>query len=93
MLQFKYTLNPGEPFRILDLTHGKRGRPKNMKTYSTELINCYTNPLPINPKKKQDLLSLLPLIHEDCHAFYLNLKTSKDAAELTLISSESSSED
>ncbi|KAE9521520.1 hypothetical protein AGLY_018076 [Aphis glycines] len=86
----KYRLNQDEPFRTLDLKRGKRGRPKN--TSSTELNNCYTDPLPINPKKKQDLLSLLPLIHEDCHAFYRQLKTSKDAAELTLCSDSSSDE-
>ncbi|CAI6345728.1 unnamed protein product [Macrosiphum euphorbiae] len=92
-LQFKYSLNPEEPFRVLDLTQsGKRGRPKNITTYSTELTNCYTSPLPINPKKKQDLLSLLPLIHEDCHSFYQKLKTSNDAAELLLISDSSSDE-
>ncbi|KAL4127135.1 hypothetical protein QTP88_011333 [Uroleucon formosanum] len=51
------------------------------------------NPLPINPPKKQDLLSLLPLIHEDCHSFNQNLKTSKDAAELPLINSDFSSDE
>ncbi|KAL4103398.1 hypothetical protein QTP88_018775 [Uroleucon formosanum] len=45
------------------------------------------------PKKKQDLLSLLPLIHEDCHSFNQNLKTSKDAAELPLINSDFSSDE
>lgn len=94
-LQFKYSLNPEEPFRVLDLTqHGKRGRPKNITSlYSTALTNCYKSPLPINPKKKQDLLSLLPLIHEDCHSFYQNLKTSKDAAKLPSINSDFSSDE
>lgn len=50
-LKFKYSLNPDEPFRTLDLKRGKRGRPKN--TSSTELTNCYTGPLPINPKKNK----------------------------------------
>ncbi|KAL4136333.1 hypothetical protein QTP88_007881 [Uroleucon formosanum] len=51
------------------------------------------NPLPINPQKKQDLLSLLPLIHEDCYSFNQNLKTSKDAAEMPLINSDFSSDE
>jgi len=42
-LKFKYSLNPDEPFRTLDLKRGKRGRPKN--TSSTELTNCYTGPI------------------------------------------------
>ncbi|KAL4127106.1 hypothetical protein QTP88_011304 [Uroleucon formosanum] len=89
-LQFKYSLNLEEPFRVLDLTQRpKRGRPKNI----TVLTNCYKSPLPINPQKKQDLLSLLPLIHEDCHSFNQNLKTSKDAAELPLINSDFSSDE
>lgn len=95
-LQFKYSLNPEEPFRVLDLTQrGKRGRPKNITSlyYSTVLTNCYTSPLPINPEKKQDLLSLLPLIHEDCHSFYQKLKTSKDAPELPSNNSDSSSDE
>ncbi|KAL4084507.1 hypothetical protein QTP88_000049 [Uroleucon formosanum] len=75
---------------VLDLTQRpKRGRPKNI----TALTNCYKSPLPINPQKKQDLLSLMPLIHEDCHSFNQNLKTSKDAAEMPLINSDFSSDE
>lgn len=42
-LQFKYSLDPEEPFRVLDLIQrGKRGRPKNITSlYSIALTNCY----------------------------------------------------
>lgn len=49
VLHFKYSFNPEEPFRVLDLRHGKRERPINITP--TELSNYYAGPLPINLKK------------------------------------------
>jgi len=90
-LQFKYSLDPEEPFRVLDLTlRGKRGRPKTITSlYSIALTNCYKSSFTYQPKKKNKIfLSLLPLIHEDCHSFYQHLKTSKEAAKLPSINSD-----
>lgn len=76
LLQFKTSLSD-ENFRVLDLRRLKRGKPPRPL-----LTKCYDGPLPINPLKKKDLLSLLPLIHSECHNFYLNLETSARVSEL-----------
>lgn len=84
LIQFKTSLDD-ENFRVLDLRRLKRGkRPMPL------LTKCYDGPLPINPLKKKDLLSLLPLIHLDCHNFYLNLETSARVSDLL---SDNSSEE
>lgn len=82
LIQFKTSLDD-EHFRVLDLRRLKRGkRPIPL------LKKCYDGPLPINPLKKKDVLSLLPLIHSDCQKFYLNLETSARVPELSEDNSE-----
>lgn len=78
LIQFKCSLNDSEPFKTLDLRRQKKGRPQNYSPIYSSLQLCYSQPLPINPKKKADLLSMLPLIHENCHQFYKDLKTSNE---------------
>lgn len=82
VILFKTSLDE-ENFRVLDLRRLKRGnKPKPV------LRKCYNGPLPINPLKKKDLLSLLPLIHTECHQFYMNLETSGRAPEIMDVDSE-----
>lgn len=42
---------------------------------NTILPNTYNKELPITTENKKDLLSLLPLIPEVFHQYYINLKT------------------
>ncbi|KAJ8883469.1 hypothetical protein PR048_015313 [Dryococelus australis] len=64
-----------ESFRVLDLRRSKRG-----KKPTPVLTKFYDGPLPINPLKKK--VSLLPLIHNECHNFYINLEMSGRVPEL-----------
>lgn len=84
VIRFKYSLDESKPFRVLDIRRKvKKNRPSvSEKEYSPHL--AYTRPLGINPKKKQDLLSLFELIPERCHQFYTSLKTNSRALELDI---------
>lgn len=97
VIQYKYSLLEEEPFSIFDL---RRTRPLRSSTLSTSSLNlrppkcCYNGPLPINPLKKRDLISLIneKLIDEDCHDFYKNLITSEKAPELGFVEGDSDDE-
>jgi len=65
---YKNSLTEEEDFLSLDLS---RKKVKN----SAILPNTYSEELPITTEKKKDLLSLLPLIPEVFHQYYINLKT------------------
>lgn len=78
VIKFKYDLEEDTPFRTMDLRRKTKGRPL-LPPVSLPL--SYSSPVGINPKKKEDLLSLLGLIDEDCHAFYQSLPTTGQARE------------
>lgn len=84
LIKFKTALDD-YTFRTLDLRRIKRGRGLN-----PVMTKCYDAPLPINPLKKKDLLSLLPIIDPECHNFYLNLKDSSSIPELDDVSDSNS---
>lgn len=79
-IYFKYDLNPMSPFRTLRLLRGKKGRPENL-----ELPESYSGPLPINPKKKKDLLSMFNLIDPQFHLFYSKLATNDKSLEFDVL--------
>lgn len=79
VIKYKYTLDDSSEFQVVDFRRQKRGRPLSLDSITIPL--SYAGPLPINPLKKNDLLSILSLVDEDCHDFYKNLRTSDDAAE------------
>lgn len=89
VIKFKYTLEDNEPFKTMDLRRRVKGRPSLPEV----LPLSYHASLPVNPLKKKDLLSLLPLIHRDFHEFYQNLKTAHTAVELDIETSEDSDSD
>lgn len=77
IVHFKYDLNPFSPFRKLNLI--RKGR--KISAENLQVPNSYSRKLGINPKKKKDLLSIMDLIDQDCHAFYKDLPTSAQARE------------
>lgn len=81
VIEYKYSLKDEEPFRTLDLRRNTRGRPIEFENIEP-LGFCYSGPLPINPLKKADLLSLFNVIDEECHEFYRSLPTSGEAPEI-----------
>lgn len=50
---------------------------RNKVLHNNNLPMAYNEELPITNEKKKDLLSLLPLIPEVFHQYYINLKTKK----------------
>ncbi|CAG9833652.1 unnamed protein product [Diabrotica balteata] len=75
-IYFKYDLNPFSPFKSFSILRGKKGRPENL-----EVARSYAGPLPINPKKKKDLLSMFSLIDPQFHSFYKKLTTDTNSRE------------
>lgn len=53
----------------------------------------YNTTLPINPLKKKDLLSLLPLIPEELHQFYNGVLTSHRSSRFEINNDEESSDE
>ena len=71
VINFKESLDQTIPFRMMDLRRNKRGRPS-----FSDLKLTYTGPIPVSSKKKEDLLSLLPLLDPVYHTFYASLRTN-----------------
>jgi len=88
VVEFKYRLVPCVPFNIMDLRSKKRGRPSVVNIPKT-----YSGPAPICQKKKDDLLSLIPLINSEWHHFYQSLPTNQSASDNIVPDSDSSSEE
>lgn len=68
VILFKDTLDRDMPFRELDLK--RRG-----STIPIIIPIISSQPIPISAQKKADLISMLPLIPDIFHCFYLNLPT------------------
>uniref|UniRef100_A0A069DZ34 Putative sola1-8 ap n=1 Tax=Panstrongylus megistus TaxID=65343 RepID=A0A069DZ34_9HEMI len=90
IFQFKYSLKDSDDFRTMDWRRNRRGRPFSTQKRSLNL--SYNSSLPINQLKKKDLLSLLPLIPEECHQFYEDLATSHRSFGNEVYESEDHSE-
>ncbi len=87
-MQYKTNLDDTTSFKKLDIN--RRGisdiDENNLKL-------CYSETVKINPKKKEDLLTMLPLISEHFHEFYRNLATTNDDRDIDPdISEESDAE-
>lgn len=72
---YKTSLQENEPFKIVSFL--RRGKP-NPKLDPKSL---YTDTLQISKEKKEDLLSLLPLIRPEFHQFYRDLKVSNSVVD------------
>lgn len=74
VMQYKTSLQKEEPFKQIDFRRKRKLSPllKIIPPLS------YKGPIPINPEKKANLLSLLPYIDKNFHAFYENLVTKDD---------------
>lgn len=68
IISYKDSLIRETPFKTLNLKRRASTVPHIIHIISAE-------PLPISKEKKEDLISLLPLIPDVFHAFYLNLPT------------------
>lgn len=83
-MYFKYTVDKGEPFRMVNLRRRKaKGRLMNLSNICVSIF--YNGLLGINPLKKKDLLSIIDLIDRHCHDFYYHLPvktTPKEFDEL-----------
>lgn len=77
IIYFKETLKADVPFRIMKIH--KRG-VNNIDYAEVPLID--QSKITITISKKQDLLSLLPLMDSYCHEFYKNLRTNNDEIDL-----------
>lgn len=78
VVEFKYTLDDQAPFKVLDL----RRRSRLSRVTGVNLLSLsYNQPIGINPKKKEDLLSMLDLIDKDCHQFFKDLPVSGKSKE------------
>lgn len=66
IVSYKTTLKEDNEFLKLDLSR--------KKVIHNDLPMAYNEELPITNEKKKDLISLLPLIPEVFHQFYINLK-------------------
>lgn len=73
VISFKYLLDRDSPFQELNLLKNRRsvGRPVDVTVPLEQ-----NEPAPINPLKKKDLLSILPLLDPVYHSFYRDLTTS-----------------
>lgn len=67
IVSYKTTLKEDDEFLKLDLSR--------KKVSFNNLLNAYNEELPITNEKKKDLITLLPLIPEVFHQYYINLKT------------------
>ncbi|CAG9825650.1 unnamed protein product [Phaedon cochleariae] len=86
IVQYKNSLNQEEAFKRIDFKRkSKTGFSKIKPPLS------YKGPVPINPKKKENLLELLPYINKNFHLFYQNIMT-KDDIPNTIPSSDEDSE-
>lgn len=68
IILFKDTLQNDVPFKTLNLKRRSSAVPETVSAISYQ-------PLPISREKKDDLISLLPLIPDIFHSFYINLPT------------------
>ncbi|MGR0295369.1 hypothetical protein ACUWCL_28380, partial [Klebsiella pneumoniae] len=62
-------------------------RPRSIAATS-RVPKKYYKPVPINDKKKKDLISLLPLIPKEFHQFYKTLPTNSQAKEFDEVESD-----
>ncbi|KAK3929200.1 Centrosomal protein POC5 [Frankliniella fusca] len=72
IVKVKTAFNPDAPFEQLSF---RRLRKDSLPDLYSLLQLAYDGPMPIQSKKKEDLLSLLPFIDPTHHAFYQNLTT------------------
>lgn len=72
IIHYKTTLEEQINFKVLNIR--RRGVNALRKT---DLNQCYTEPIKINKKKKEDLLDMLPLINQNFHSFYKDLVTDQ----------------
>lgn len=63
-----------EKFKELNINQRRR------KEQRTSLTQSYTTDLPILMNKKRDLIDMLPLIDENFHNFYRNLKAEGESS-------------
>ena len=73
-IQYKYSHNDLESWKILDVRRRKRGRP--LDPGRLVLQPLYTHPRPIKANKLKDLSELLDYIPPIYHEFYTNLQSS-----------------
>uniref|UniRef100_A0A6P7HEI9 Uncharacterized protein LOC114347702 n=1 Tax=Diabrotica virgifera virgifera TaxID=50390 RepID=A0A6P7HEI9_DIAVI len=70
LIQYKETLRNEESFTTINFQ--RRGR----KSTNLKVEKLHSRPVPINEKKKKNLLELLHLVDKEFHPFYQNLKVS-----------------
>jgi hypothetical protein len=76
-ISVKACYNKQAPFKQVSLL--RRGwKDPTLATYVEKVEKAFN---PITEKKKEDLLKMLPLIDEEYHEFYQNLRTEKDLTE------------
>jgi hypothetical protein len=80
--QYKCSLGEEEPFKTYDLRRRRGPGKYNSENDVYTIPKCYTGPLPINSKKKEDLLKLLHLIDPLYHTYYQNLDTKEGGEDL-----------
>lgn len=83
LVQYKNSLKIEDTFQELNM---KRRKPGN-----TLLPLAYNQAVPITEEKKKDIVSILGLIPEVFHEFYLNLKTKEGLTD-PIVSSEDESD-
>lgn len=71
LVAYKDTLNRQSEFKFINMNRKGCTVPVDIPVISI-------HPLPVSKQKKDDLLSLLPLIPDIFHAFYLNLRTNEN---------------
>ncbi|XP_075158081.1 uncharacterized protein LOC142231355 [Haematobia irritans] len=74
ILQYKHSHTMEEKFKELNINQRRR------KEQTASLTQSYTSDLPISMNKKRDLIEMLPLINENFHNFYQNLKTEGECS-------------
>lgn len=74
---YKTSLKEYEPFKVLNII--KRGYND---VSASDVKECYSEPIKINPAKKKDLIDMLPYINPEYHSFYNSLVTTIDAVDL-----------
>lgn len=74
ILQYKHSHQMEEKFKELNINQRHR------KEQRTSLTQSYTTDLPILMNKKRDLIDMLPLIDENFHNFYRNLKAEGESS-------------
>ncbi|XP_026736448.1 uncharacterized protein LOC113500004 [Trichoplusia ni] len=87
--QFHYKMHGEDEWNAVNLQR-KRGKSPLPSVFETECIpKSYDGPIAISNEKKQDLLSLLPLINPSVRSFYTNLLSDDNKDQHPLLNDDS----